>query len=52
MAALERGARQSTLVSEMRWAASVHRNAVREFLYDYLGLCRLFCRDRASADPE
>jgi hypothetical protein len=41
MAALERGDRQSTLVSEMRWAAHMRGTAARQFLCDYLGLVRL-----------
>ncbi len=36
-----RGARQSTIASEMKWAACVHGSAVRYFLMGCLSFSRL-----------
>jgi hypothetical protein len=49
MAAFDRGARQSTLVSEMRWAARVYGDAVRDFLFGCFSVSRLILLK--SRDP-
>ena len=41
MDASPRGAGQSTIVSEMIWAARLHGDAVRDFLLGCLGFSRL-----------